>query len=115
MIGVAYFAFVKLTGWGIPCIFHMLTGLYCPGCGISRMFFALARLDLQGAFAYNALVMVLLPFAVVFGLRRWWIYVKSGNMGMDKLEKFLVIPALLLTLAFGIMRNMDAFSFLAPA
>lgn len=32
-----YGSIVSLTHWSIPCIVYQLTGLQCPGCGISRM------------------------------------------------------------------------------
>lgn len=114
LVGLAYYGFVKLTGWGLPCPFHLLTGWHCPGCGISRMFMALLELDFMGALGYNALVLVLLPFGVVFGLRRWIIYVKTGNTEPDRLETVLLIVATVLTLAFWILRNLPQFSFLAP-
>jgi hypothetical protein len=114
LVGLAYYGVVKLTGWGLPCPFHLLTGWHCPGCGISRMFMALLELDFMGALGYNALVLVLLPFGVVFGLRRWIIYVKTGNTAPDRLETVLLIVATVLTLAFWILRNLPQFSFLAP-
>lgn len=114
-LGLAYYLFVRLTGWGIPCVFSLVTGLLCPGCGISRMCMALLRLDFIGAFRYNAYVFCAIPFAAVFGLRHWLRWVKTGDDEMDNLEKVLVIVAAVLALAFGIMRNLDAFSFLAPA
>ena len=114
LVGLAYYGFVKLTGWGLPCPFYLLTGWHCPGCGISRMFMALLELDFMGALGYNALVLVLLPFGVVFGLRRWIIYVKTGNTEPDRLETVLLIVATVLTLAFWILRNLPQFSFLAP-
>ena len=114
LVGLAYYGFVKLTGWGLPCPFHLLTGWHCPGCGISRMFMALLELDFMGALGYNALVLVLLPFGVVFGLRRWIIYVKTGNTAPDRLETVLLLVATVLTLAFWILRNLPQFSFLAP-
>ena len=54
-----YFLNQKLN-IGIPCIFHELTGLYCPGCGITRMFFAIIELKFYDAFRYNPLVFILL-------------------------------------------------------
>lgn len=113
-VGFFYFLFVKLTGWGIPCVFYLVTDLFCPGCGISRMFMALLELDLITALRSNALVLVLLPFALIFGLRRLVIYVRTGRSDTDRLETALLIPTGLLTLAFWILRNLSAFSFLAP-
>ncbi|PIU19970.1 MAG: hypothetical protein COT18_04715 [Elusimicrobia bacterium CG08_land_8_20_14_0_20_59_10] len=38
------------------CFFRALTGLPCPGCGMTHAFLALGRLDFAGAFAHNPLV-----------------------------------------------------------
>ena len=114
LVGLAYYGFVRTVGWGIPCPFYLLTGWHCPGCGISRMFMALLELDIPAAMGYNGLVLLLLPFGLVFGLRRWIKYIKTGDTEPDRLETILLIIAMILTLAFWILRNLPQFSFLAP-
>lgn len=47
------------------CIFHELTGLSCPGCGSQRAIHALLNLDLKGAFAGNALMVISIPFILL--------------------------------------------------
>lgn len=37
------------------CIFKAVTGLPCPGCGMTRAFLHLFRGDLEGAFYYHPL------------------------------------------------------------
>ena len=113
-IGIAYYIFVKITHLGIPCVFNLITGLHCPGCGISRMFISLASLNFKVAFQYNAFVMVIGPIAAIFVLRHYIKYILSGNQKSDKLETVLLIIALVLAIAFGILRNIPTFSFLAP-
>lgn len=50
------------TTWFLPqCPFHMLTGLYCPGCGTFRSLRELLHGDVTGAFRYNSLAVLLLP------------------------------------------------------
>ncbi|MEB3367895.1 DUF2752 domain-containing protein [Saccharopolyspora mangrovi] len=44
-----------------PCPIKLLTGLDCPGCGITRTLFSLLRADLPSALHYNALAVLLLP------------------------------------------------------
>lgn len=53
VIGLLYYFWISLTGKGVPCFYYITTGLYCPGCGISRMFIALLSLDIKAAFEYN--------------------------------------------------------------
>ena len=67
--GLAYAAFTAVTGVGLPCPFHAVTGLWCPGCGASRMCLALLRLDFAEAWSWNPGLMLLLPFLAVLGLR----------------------------------------------
>lgn len=51
-----------------PCLFHMVTGLQCPGCGATRAVYHLLHGDVAGAFRFNQLLFVLMPFlAVVVG------------------------------------------------
>ena len=113
-IGIAYYLFVKITHLGIPCVFNLITGLHCPGCGISRMFISLASLNFKTAFQYNAYVMRVGPIAAIFVLRHYIKYILNGTQKSDKFETVLLIIALILAIAFGVLRNIPAFSFLAP-
>lgn len=111
-IGLAYACFVSITGWGIPCMVHSLTGLDCPGCGISRMFLALLRLDLAAAARYNLLVLCLLPVGVVLLVYKARQYVKTGRTDMGAIEKVGYIVVFLLTIVFTVLRNTDIVPFL---
>ena len=57
-ITIPYAVFVEITGLGIPCIVFELTGFKCPGCGVSRMFIAMFRLDFYRSFLYNQVMFV---------------------------------------------------------
>ena len=61
-IGGLYYIFIRITGWGIPCAFNKITGLLCPGCGITRMFLSLAKFDIPRAFMYNPAAFILLIY-----------------------------------------------------
>lgn len=57
-----------LTG----CPVHRLTGLPCPGCGMSRALFCLVKLDFAGAWYYHPLVYFLpLPLLYLIHRRAW--------------------------------------------
>ena len=46
-----------------PCVFHLLTGLECPGCGSTRALYHLLHGDVAGAFSLNPMLFVAVPFA----------------------------------------------------
>ena len=60
-VGTGYALWVNLTHLSIPCPFHAITGLQCPGCGVTRMCLALLRLDVSGAWKANPVLLLLLP------------------------------------------------------
>lgn len=51
------------------CPFRLLTGISCPGCGMTRALFSLLTLDFGKAFELHPLVF-LLPFAVLIYFKR---------------------------------------------
>ena len=112
--GLGYYAFIKLTGWGIPCLFYTVTGLHCPGCGVSRMCIALLQLDLATAFQSNVYWMVALPILGALGAWKWTQYLKIGRTVTHRWETPLYCVLLAGALLFGVLRNLPAFSFLAP-
>ncbi len=59
-------ALLPSDGAGIPvCWFQALSGLPCPGCGLTRAFSSLLHGQVQAAFAYHPFVFLLLP---LFGI-----------------------------------------------
>lgn len=101
--GVAYALFTTVTGLGIPCFFHLLTGLKCPGCGVSRMILALLRGDIASAYAANPFVLVTLPF-ILFELG-FAFFCRWNDQKMPKWNDVLLLIYLVFLLAFGVYRN----------
>lgn len=104
--GLGYALFVRATGLGIPCPFHALTGLDCPGCGVSRMCMALLRLDVRAAWEANCALFVILPAALVYAALRAVRYVLHGATPLTRAENaaFCVTSAALCV--FGVVRNL---------
>lgn len=61
---ILFFALLAVFYLTVGCPIRLLTGISCPGCGMTRALFALLRLDFSLAFDMHPLVF-LLPFAVV--------------------------------------------------
>lgn len=106
-IGVAYFIFISVTGLYLPCPIRTITGLKCPGCGISHMFMHLGHLKFKAAFQDNPFIFTLLPFAIPYGILREYKYIKTGQITYSKAEIRLLILLLIAALAFGFLRNLD--------
>src|SRR5215217_7116814 len=51
--------------WLPGCTFHKLTGLHCPGCGMTRAAHAGLHGEIVQAFRFNPVGVVLLPLACV--------------------------------------------------
>ncbi|HJW45564.1 MAG TPA: DUF2752 domain-containing protein [Lysobacter sp.] len=97
-----------------PCLFFTLTGLYCPGCGLTRALHALVHFDLPRALAMNSLIVLSMPL--------WALMAVHGGGGRPRLPVSAArivfdgrywIAALLL---FGVARNLPwwPFVWLAP-
>ena len=98
------------------CPLYSLTGIHCPGCGLTRGFHALFHGDVLTALHYNALLPIFALFlafifvslVLIVGRGRglsWRIFPPSAMYG------FLVLAA-----AFFVLRNLPFYPFtlLAP-
>ena len=54
----------------LPCPFRLVTGLWCPGCGLTRATHFLLRGDLPTALRYHLFVVPIL-LAIVAAWTRW--------------------------------------------
>lgn len=120
MVGVGGFGLAgvyQLSGGklGIPCLLHMFTGLNCPLCGSTRMAAALLRGDLEAAWHFNPVVLVLGPLigvAVGYQVFAWALertrLLKLPRLGMSPRAVDLVTKVLLvLMLVYGVARNLN--------
>jgi len=61
LVIIVFYAVMELSG--ISCPIRFLTGISCAGCGMSRAWLSLLRLDIVAAFHYHPLF--LLPILAV--------------------------------------------------
>ncbi len=66
VLGTIYFAVdPSSSSLFTRCTFLSLTGYKCPGCGSQRAIHALLHGDIVGAFKYNALLLIAIPWIAV--------------------------------------------------
>ena len=114
LIGLAYYIWIKITGIAVPCVTNLLTGIYCPGCGITRMLLALCSGNFALAARNNLLAFVLLVPITLFGVNRGVKYIKQGHTDFSKHEKACIVIFIALILIFTVARNIPCLSFLRP-
>ena len=104
--GLGYAGWVHLTHLALPCPFHAVTGLLCPGCGVTRMCLALLRLDLSAAWSANPGMLVLSP--LLLGLLSWHAvtYIRTGNRHFTRGQTFLCWTLVGLFFLHGLLRNL---------
>ena len=85
-LGAAYTALILVIGRGLYCPFWKLTGLLCPGCGVTRMCLALLRLDVAARIALR--------------------YVRTGQKLPSRGEERVFWVLLIYFLAWGVLRNL---------
>ena len=77
------------------CLWRMITGLYCPGCGTLRAFRSLAEFDFVAAFMYNPFLFLLVIPLVVYLCAIYLIRVITGRW----VPSFLSSPKAVLPVA----------------
>jgi hypothetical protein len=111
---VIWMADPTVPGGVLPiCPTKALLGIDCPGCGSLRMIYSLLHLDVVSAIRFNALgvvAMVLLLWAYAV-----WVYGRLVGRRVRSWQhlRWSAPAALVLTLAWFVMRNLDFGPFVA--
>lgn len=111
--GIIYFIITRF-GISIPCIVHKITGLYCPGCGVTRMCINLVKLDFYAAFRSNPVCIFVFPVLGIIFARRGYLYISNGKAENEKWMTVSCVIMLIILLIFGALRNIPYFYFLRP-
>ena len=116
---VSLFLFSVLqVGKTPPCLFNLLTGLYCFGCGAGRALLALLHFDIYAAFRLNPLLVLALPFVAYYICKVYFAFLLGKDiLPVPKIKgRAFGIAVLVVIVAFGVLRNIPVFPFtlLAP-
>jgi len=104
---IGYYFFNKYTGIYVPCIIHKITGLKCPGCGITHLVFALLHLDFHEAFISNPLVFIYIPFIIAYFIYFDYLYIyQKKDKIICKIPNWVWVILIIITLGYGVIRNM---------
>lgn len=109
------FYLLYLINLPVPCLFHKLTGWYCPGCGLTRCLASLLSLDFYQAFRYNPLIFIFLPILIPYLLYLYIVFIFDlEDKITKKIPNYIWYILLIIFILYGFLRNLDFFSYLAP-
>lgn len=94
------------------CPFRFLFGLWCPGCGGTRMIKSLFHLDFYQAFRYNPLLFILLICGIIYLIINIVLYIKKKALIKPSVK--ILVFILILLIVYMILRNIPLFSYLIP-
>ncbi|MGN0634415.1 MAG: DUF2752 domain-containing protein [Oscillospiraceae bacterium] len=112
-VGGIYFLIMKFTDFSIGCPIRRVTGIVCPGCGISHFFLDLGSLDIKSAVRENYLLdLLIIIWTPIIILRK----TKAPPLLRvnGRFDKILTWICLVITIIFTVLRNMPQFKFLLP-
>lgn len=90
-----------------PCAFRVVTGLACPGCGLTRAAHAMLHGDVAGAFSLNPWSFVSVPLLAAFFAAPSLAEPQASH----RARRALAWAGAILTLAFWIWRNTAGYPF----
>ncbi len=103
VIFVLVILFLYITGIGCPIKF--VSGISCPGCGLTRAWLAFLHLDIKGAFYYHPLFF-LVPFIIVLVICKDRVNKRVYNILMC-----LIIMAYVIIYAIRLLQGSDIVVF----
>lgn len=102
IVGLLYYLEIRWIGIGIPCVFNLVTGLECPGCGITGVVLAVLRGDFVTAFRLNMGLWIISPIMIPTIGVCWyrWLTGRNNNVKYITICAIICVVFLLLWTVF---------------
>jgi len=110
VFAVSYFN-PATAGFFPACPFHALTGLNCPGCGLTRGFHALFHGDVLSALQFNAMIPFYFLFFLYLFVSLALILFRGRGLAFRAFSPRVIYGFLALTLVFSVVRNLPFYPF----
>lgn len=94
-----------------PCVFKMVTGLYCPACGGTRAALAFLELDFITSLKCNPIFLYLVLTAVWCGIGFAVRKTGKGTGEFFKFRMWMLYAGLVLLFGFGILRDIGLYFY----
>ena len=104
-LGIAYAVFVHFTHLSIPCLFRLVTGLRCPGCGMTSAMMALLHGDPLRGLRYNYFFVPIWSILAVIYLHTVFDYIRTGRHSLTTGNEILNWAFFGSLLVWGVVRN----------
>jgi hypothetical protein len=101
------------TGFFPPCLFRTITGLTCPGCGVTRALHQILHGNFEAAFILNPLFLVSIPFLLIAFLRYTVIVLAGGVPKKNALPAPYIYAIFFIVSSFWIFRNTPFYPFVS--
>ena len=95
-----YFNNPETTRFMPKCIFHEVTGLFCPGCGTGRAFYAFLHGNILQALSKNIILFPVLLLLILFQIK--------PDIARKKVTCHIILWG---TVMYWILRNVPYFPF----
>lgn len=101
-LGIIYSFIVRYTPFSIPCFFQMITGLKCPGCGITRLILYLMDFQFYDAYCANRFLFITSPILILIFILNFFCKEEIRTMSFTKRITLFYACSLIV---WGIIRN----------
>ena len=95
----------------VGCPLNRLTGLKCPGCGVTRMILRILHLDFKTAFFYNPAIFCLVPLWVAAFCTFMLLEKRGKTAAAQKVKNTAVYFSIAVLVFFGVVRNILPLGF----
>jgi hypothetical protein len=101
------------TGFFPVCLFRLVTGLTCPGCGTTRALHQIMHGHFETAFELNPLLLVASPFLVFTFVRYNLMVLRGGAPRKNALRAPYIYALFFIVVGFWIFRNTPFYPFVS--